>query len=227
MRYVRSFIFCAVLIVAVMATLPNEAYAQESVRSDGAVKNPSAIEKMGIQVGEMHKSIKEAINVLEKLNKKSPDDRLKGLESFLKAAQDAADELDEGGSLFSLVKSTLKATEDMKKEYEKKSTDSNISAQTRYKYGNKARDLDKKISRLYDIKLLIAEQRDKMLASIKKWSDEKSFISDMIRYDELGDAAKALEKVFENVKGLNQTMENFEKIIIVEEKPEETEPSRN
>ncbi len=199
------------LTVASVVLFSNAVQAQDQPQEqpqEQAPEKPGNIENLETRVKAMQAAINDATQKLEIANR-PPDERVKELEELIGVAQNALDNLSEGGELFDALATAIKTTEDRKKEWKDKANDPSISAKVRGNYDRLAVRFENLVEELYDKQILINRQRDELGDHIKEWGDQKMFISDLILADDLTMANEALLDVLNSVKSVNESFNEF------------------
>lgn len=181
--------------------------AQEQSQEQTPEK-PGNIQDLENRVKAMQAAINDAAQKLEIANR-PPDERIKELEELIGVAQDALNNLSEGGDLFEALATAIKTTEDKKKEWNDKANDPKISAKVRVNYDRLKVRFEKLAEELFDKQILINQQRDELGKHIKEWGDQKMYIADLILADDLAMANEALLDVLNSVKDVNESFNEF------------------
>lgn len=160
-------------------------------------------------VKNMSENIKAAAEQFEKMTSTSAKDRIVKLETLLSTVNAALAELKEDGAFFKCIDLAIKDAENTMKSYKEKSTDPKISGKTREQYANLSSGFKKTMDSFYDKRKLITTERDNLAMTSKELLEQKDFIGDAMKIDEMKKANEALDNVIVSIKSVRQSMENL------------------
>ena len=225
----RNLFTWIIMSIGVLLMTPSyPLFAQEQGQSqeetqENPEKDKTELEQLEDQVLQMQTDINVAIQALEKVSQGSHQERLDRLDAFLKVAQGSLDELSDGGTLYETLKEAIAKTDEARQRNDGNANDPQISAEVRQRYTKLVNRLADRIEDLYEKKTMIEGQREQLDKNIRQWNDEKDFIAELILVDDLDAANAALLDVFNSVKDVNTSMEDFANKMLGKEPPAKPE----